>query len=121
MQGFGLSAASPGPHFPPGVGWESFGSAVCCFVPDDDLGQKCWNHLKGAFSASLTPCSAKMLAGLPPTATTVGQSQGLSDLQGSGCGQLGDAITAGLAVSYGRLLSTPAEGSGKHQLSRKKK
>lgn len=25
------------------------------------------------------------------------------------------------AVSYGRLLSTPAEGSGKHELSRKKK
>lgn len=90
-------------------------------MPDDDLGQKCWNHLKGTFSVSLTLCSAKMLAGLPPTAMTVGQSQGLSHLQGSGCGQLGDAITAGFAVSYGRLLSTPAEGSGKHQLSRKKK
>lgn len=57
----------------------------------------------------------------PTDCSDLGQSQGLSDLQGSGCGQQGDAITAGFPVSYGRLLPTPAEGSSKHQLSRNKK
>lgn len=121
LQRSGLLAASSRPHFPPGVGWESFGTTVCCFMPGDDLGQKCWNDLKGTFSTSLTLCSGKMLAELPVTARPVGQSQELSGLQGSGCGQQGDAITAGFSVSCGRLLSTPAEGSGKHRLSRKKK
>lgn len=109
--GFGLSAASSRPCFPPGVGWEGFGSAVCCFMPGDDLGQKCWNHLKGTFSLSLPLCSVKVLAGLPLTAVAVGQSQGLSDLQGSGCGQHGGDITSGFPVSCGRLLLAPAEGS----------
>lgn len=120
MQGFGLSAASSRPCFPPGVGWEGFGIPVYCFMAGDDLGQKCWNHLKGTFSLSLTLCSVEVLTGLPLTAMTVGQSQGLSDLQGSGCGQQGGAITSGFPVSSATLLSTPAEGSSKHQLSRKK-
>lgn len=70
-------------------------------MPGDDLGQKCWNHLKG-FSMSLTLCSVKVLAGFPLTARTLGQSQGLSDLQG--WGQQGDATAAGFPVLYARLL-----------------
>lgn len=82
LQGFGLSTAPSRPCLllltltTPGAGWEGFGSTVCCFMPGDDLGQKCWNHLKGTFSLSLSLCSVKVLAGLPLPAMTVGQSQG---------------------------------------------
>lgn len=77
--------------------------------------------LEGNLFREPDPVLSEDVGRAPTDCNDCGAEPGLSHLQGSGCGQLGDAITAGFAVSYGRLLSTPAEGSGKHQLSRKKK
>jgi len=71
--------------------------------------------------ASLALCSVKMLAGLPPTATAVGQSQGLSGLAGLALWATGRCHQSRLPPCPAcRLLSTLAEESGKHQLRRKK-
>ena len=95
-QWFGFSAASSRPRFPLGVGWQRYKSPVHCFMPADDLGQKCWNRLKGNPCLQVWLCVQwRCWQGSHRLQRPWGRARGYQDLQGLPCGQQGDAIRAG--------------------------
>lgn len=61
--------------------------------------------LEGNLFPEPVPVLSEGVGRAPTACNDCGAEPGLSDLQGSGCGQQGGDITSGFPLSSGRLLS----------------